>query len=81
MEKMGMTMHYAERNSPYFSIFFCGCKQPKSIHICYCRCKDTNFHAETRVCGIKNFACPAKSAVSVLSATFRGHRPLSGGLR
>jgi len=26
----------------YFSIFFCGCKQPKSIHIVKNRCKVTN---------------------------------------
>ena len=27
----------------YFSIFFCGCKQPKSIHIFKIGCKGTNF--------------------------------------
>ncbi len=24
-----------------FSIFYCGCKQPKSIHILFCGCKGT----------------------------------------
>lgn len=50
-----MRVHNAERNNSYFSIFFCGCKQPKSIHIVVLDCKDTSFHMETSKASAKIF--------------------------
>ena len=32
-EKSRAQMREAPRGKPRFSIFYCGCKQPKSIHI------------------------------------------------
>ena len=36
-ERSRAQMHEESRSVPRFSIFFCGCKQPKSIHILFFR--------------------------------------------
>ena len=43
-------MHTA--NAVYFSIFYCGCKQLKSIHLEF-RCKGTTFRANRKISAAK----------------------------
>ena len=38
----------APANAVYFSIFYCGCKQLKSIHL-EIRCKGTNFRTKCKI--------------------------------
>ena len=38
----------APANAVYFSIFYCGCKQLKSIHL-EIRCKGTNFQGKHKI--------------------------------
>ena len=50
MGDSGERMHTA--NAVYFSIFYCGCKQLKSIHLEF-RCKGTTFRANRKISAAK----------------------------